>query len=204
MARAKREAGSEYNFYETRDVDGNVVRIPFPTNPDKRFPEKDDDGNIPMFVNITDKNINLTIPSQPDDTIRLAPMGVVPGAQFRKYTKENKAWGVTPPLMERKMVNGKFDSTYLLSEDQMIELVDKRVRNSEFGRNLIQVFLANAKRQSWSEKEGKPILSEDELAEDRPKVAAFLSKRLNVLERIWKQRKKAMETGQPIANPIKI
>ena len=90
-----------------------------------------------------------------------------------------------------------------LTEEQMIELVDKRVRGSEFGRNLIQVFLANGKRQYWDD-EGKPKLDEDALMEDRPKVAAFLSKRLNVLERIWQQRKKSMETGKPIANPITI
>ena len=203
MARAKRDAASEYNFYETRDIEGNLVRIPFPIDPDKRVPEKDDDGEIPMFVNVTNLNQNITIPWQPNDTIRITPMGVVSGAQFRKYTKPNKAWGVTPPFMERERIAGKFDSSYLLSETQMIDLVDKRVRNSEFGRDLIQVFLANGKRQHWSD-EGRPRLDEDALMEDRPKVVAFLSKRLNVLERIWQQRKKSMETGNAIVNPITI
>lgn len=203
MTRAKKEKASELDFVEMRDVDGNMVRIPRASNPDKRMPEKDDDGEIPMFVNITDKNQNLTIQNQPDDTIRVMPMGVVAGAQHRRYTKPNKAWGLTPPFMEREGVDGKFDPVYLLTETQMIELVDKRVRGSEFGRRLIHVYLANGKRQYWDDL-GKPKLSEDELMEDRPKVAAFLSKRLNILERIWKQRYESMKTGKPIANPITI
>jgi len=203
MARSRQEKTSEMNWYETQDIDGNIVRIPISSSTDRRTAEKDDDGLIPEFVNITKNVQQIMIQEQPNDTLIIPPMGIIFGAQHRKYIKPAKAWGMTPPFMERvRATNGEYDPVYILTDAQMLKLASD-IKGSKFGRTLVKIFLANGKKQKWDDN-GIPLSTPDELLEDRSKVVAALSKRLNLLQAVWEQRKTSMETGEPIANPITI
>jgi hypothetical protein len=201
MARVRATTGkeshnTEHDFVETKDADGNLVRLPIPKTIDRRIPVADDAGNIPEFVNISGRTqqFNLGAP-QSHDTIIVKMFEVLQGEQWRYMAEPSKLWGTFPPFMERKRGrDGKFDPVYLLTEEQVLEIVagdpriDKEpwIKSWEFGPKRLKLFAANAKAQEYDQV-GMPVKQEFELREDRPRVSSAIGKRVDDLEKIAKE-----------------
>jgi len=185
-------------FYETwaLDNDGNKVkvRVPMLQKPDNAAPQRDSDGKVPEFVNVSGTVYQLCVPDQPNDTIKIAPFGVVRGSQWRDKAQPSKAWGRFPPFIERVPVKRggrsnpdgwKYDPEYLLTEKQVIEQAEL-ISSPEFGRKRLKMYMMYGKVQTF-DKEGYPEKDVKELAEDRPEAFKALSQKLQTLETRWQE-----------------
>ena len=117
--------------------DGKQVMAEVGGDIDLRVPMKDDRTDVvPEFVTVSNKTQVHPIPNDPGEPIVVPMMGVLKGAQWRMLSEKKGGWGKTPPYMER--VQGKyvtvvdkekvgvpFDPKYLLTEEQMLEQIEK-------------------------------------------------------------------------------
>lgn len=194
MPRAKSEHRSEFDYYETEDVNGNVVRIPMSRSIDQREPVKDDKGNVNEFVNVSGKKLQHSFGwPQETDTMKVGPFGIVRGEQWRDKAEPAPAWGLYPPYVERKrMSNGNYDPVYLLTEDQVLRIVegDKKskdpaerepwIKSWKYGPERLELFEKIAKLQTF-DNIGRPQKAPEELMEDRPKVSQAIARLKNKL-----------------------
>lgn len=190
MARSTAKAVAASKVIETTDVEGNTVRVPI-QHPDLKTAQPDSDGVVPEFVNISGKRQIVTVPWQPADSIRVPPMGVLKGAQWRSLSEPAPAWGHTPAFMEREKRNGKYDEQYLLTEDQLMGIIP-RLKNSDpdFGaRDKLKWFLNQGKPRQY-DRLGQEMLGDNK--EDRPKIRAMVSEQIIHLDEEWEKRQKAM------------
>lgn len=181
MARKK---PTEHEVMLVKDINGNEVRIPMRQFIDRTIPEKDVDGVIPQFVNCTGHVFQISIYEQAV-ALELQPWQIVEGAQYRHLSEPAKAWGENPPFIEREHKEGKFDSKYLLTEKQVLNLVEK-IKNAEFGRKRLKALQKNGKIQIY-DYQGRPTIDPDILFEDRSAVMSALTKKLVLLEQRWEE-----------------
>jgi hypothetical protein len=127
-----------------RDKDGELVRVEMPEAVDLRVPQKDDKTGVATeFVNITRRVQLVPVPDQPGETFMIPPMGVLKGAQWKHLAAPApKAWGGTPYFMERVLKGKKYDPKYLLTEEQMLDQIN-RLGNKERIRILVQNAVIN-------------------------------------------------------------
>jgi len=128
---AKKKNLSNQRKVVVRNEDGEPVEIPLGSVVDYAEPIKDDKlGVVPEFVNISSKIQLLCVPHNTDGTLIVSKYGIVRGTQWRMFSLPNKkVWGDFPPFIERELLkNNKYDEKYLLSEEQMLEELDRLVR----------------------------------------------------------------------------
>jgi len=97
---------------QARDVRGETMAVPTPDGQDTihvqlpprvdySYPHKDDDGNVPEFVNFSPQVQQVKIPYH-DHLHVVPPMGILRGSQWRNLTKPNRnTWGDHPKFVER-------------------------------------------------------------------------------------------------------
>jgi hypothetical protein len=198
MGREKdnRVEGHAGAFVEVEDVDGNRVRLPmdrFSSN--YAVPQKDSDGNIPEFVNISGVRQQMVLPNDPNNTIKIEPWGILRGAQWRSFSEPAPAWGSYPKFMERKRrADGAFDPAYLLQEQQVIAEV-LRLHNSDPGFSAykrLEGWEANGKVHEF-DKSGRML--QKDYTEDRGPAMTAISKQLSHLRKAWEVEKKNRGMG---------
>jgi hypothetical protein len=187
MARKKLGEGKEL-VVETDE--GTPLRVTLPEDPvDHTIPQADADGGIPEFVNISSKIHLLTVPRNPDGTMAVQRFGIVRGAQWRSLTKKLKRrlWNENPWFVERERgKNGEFDGKYLLTEEQMIDEINKIIRMKRLDELIKNAVL--------TEKEPDPVPAAPESiltreTEDRPSVMkAYMDRRMWIQERDEQRR----------------
>jgi hypothetical protein len=187
MARQKIEGGGE-RFVEVKDLNGNLVKIPAPEP--LNVPQRDEQvGYVPEFVNVSGKIQLLTVPSDPDATVRVLRYGIVRGAQWRMMADEKtRVWGGHPPFIERqpKNGNGEFDPKYLLTTKQMISEV-----NALSDRRRISELIDHAIITGDDEFNGatNQKLAASRGREDRPEVSEVALRRRMDLEEIEERKR---------------
>lgn len=191
MGREKEPEKREGAFIEVEDVDGNRVRLPLDkARGNYAVPQKDQDGTIPEFVNISGVRQQMVLPNDPNGTIRVEPWGVLKGAQWRSFSEPAPAWGGTPRFMERrKRADKSYDPVYLLEPQQIVDEV-ARIKNPDPGFHaykLLEGWEANAKVHEF-DRSGN-MLRKD-YAEDRGPVLTAISKQLSALRKAWEVEKK--------------
>lgn len=191
MGRDKETAKQEGAYVEVEDINGVKVRLPLDRAAGNySVPQKDQDGTVPEFVNISGVRQQMVLPNDPNGTIRVEPWGVLRGAQWRSFSEPAPAWGTTPRFMERKKhSDGTFDPTYLLEPQQVITEVT-RIKNPDPGFHaykLLEGWEANAKVHEF-DKSGRMIVKD--YAEDRGPVLTSISKQQSILRKAWEVEKR--------------
>lgn len=109
---------------------GEMVQvIPLADQVDLAEPQKDEDGKVPEFVNVSNRIQLVCVPNNPGATIEVPRWGVLKGVQWRSYAEESRQWGKTPPFMEREHKKGEYDKKYVLSKEQVVDIIDRLGRN---------------------------------------------------------------------------
>ena len=194
MAREKENFGekkSNGSFVEVEDIDGNKVRMSLDkAKGDFSIPQKDADGLIPEFVNISGVRQQMVLPNDPNGTIKIEPFGILRGAQWRSFSDPAPAWGHTPKFMERKRkADGEFDPVYLLDVSQVTTEIE-RIKNPDPGFHayrLLELWEANGKVHEI-DKAGRIL--QKEYSEDRGPVLTAIAKKLSQLKKLWEIEKK--------------
>jgi hypothetical protein len=118
---------------------GELVQvIPLADQVDLVEPQKDEDGKIPEFVNVSNRIQLVCVPNNPGATIEVPRWGILKGSQWRHYSEESRQWGRTPPFTEREPLKedvkgsgkkGEYDRKYLLTQEQVIDIIDRLGRS---------------------------------------------------------------------------
>lgn len=151
--------------------DGNVKPGPGKSIP-WHVPQKDVDGTVPEFVNITGKKQILRPPESPGTKIEIKPWGILRGAQFRHtYVDDYPGRKRSPKFIERERgKNGEYDSKYLLTVDQVV----KQIRRWRGGKLRIDLQWAIKNimgiRDNGARVDGAPEHLDQRERDDRPEV----------------------------------
>lgn len=152
-----------------RNENGEVVRTVVDGKvTDYSIPQIDaETGIVPEFVNVSNRLQIITVPYSPGHAIRVPPMGILRGAQWRDpYTKPNPAWGKSIPFVERVVEGGKHDPKYVLSVEQAQAMI-KALNNPKRIRSLVNNMVIDSSDESRR------------LRDDRTEVVTAEANRMN-------------------------
>lgn len=189
---ARKEPDTITQVQDMVDVHGVVQKIPVQMV-DPKQPQKDSDGSIPEFVNISGKQVLITVKGFPMNTIKVTKWGILKGSQWRDRSQPAPAWGRYPPFIERKKSSsGEYDPVYMLTEDQAIEEIKKHI-NPEPG------FGSRSRLKGFEKFAKVPVFNEVGIeyddgtrGEDRARVLAAINVQKTMLEEQWAKAQKSM------------
>lgn len=178
---ARREVGLEKEEHAEGLTMANGQKIMAPEGDPKpapgrsvnwSVPQKDIDGSVPEFVNITGKKAIIRPPESPGIKIEVKPWGVLRGAQFRHtYADDYPGRKRSPKFIERvRGKDGEYDQKYLLTVEQVV----KQIRRWRGGTKRIDMQWAIKNimgiRDNGARVDGVPEHLDSRERDDRPDV----------------------------------